>query len=99
MRDLPLACSLDAQSLERRLAEIRALGRDAFLGMTAEGELRFRGAPQTKRRLERVVAAEAECCEFLSFHLREQAGELRLRIEAPEGAEPVATELSATFAG
>ncbi len=99
MRDVPLACSLDAPSLGERLAEIRALGRDALLAAEPEGVLRFRATPETRRRLERIVAAEAECCAFLSLDLREADGELRLAIAAPPGAEPVAAGLVEAFAG
>jgi hypothetical protein len=99
MRDLPLACSLDAQALEGRLAEMRALGRAALLGTGADGTLRFRATPDTRARLERIVAAEAECCAFLGLELDEQDGELRLAVSAPEGAEPVAAGLVSAFAG
>jgi hypothetical protein len=99
MRDLPLACSLDAPALEERLAEMRALGREAVLGVQPDGELRFRATPAVRERLERILAAEAECCAFLRFDLRERDGELRLAIGAPEGAEPVAAGLVETFAG
>jgi hypothetical protein len=99
MRDLPIACSLDAPALERRLADIRAFGRDAFLAAEPGGVLRFRATPETRRRLERIIAAEAECCAFLSLELREQRGELRLTISAPEDAEPVVAGLVEAFAG
>ena len=89
MRDLPLACSLDAPALEERLAEMRALGRDSLIGADEPGVLRF----------ERIVAAEAECCAFLGLDLREQDGELRLVVSAPEGAEDVAAGLVEAFAG
>ena len=90
MRDLPLACSLDAPALEERLAEMRALARDSLIAADSSGVLRFRATPESRARLERIVAAEAECCAFLALDLREHDGELRLTITAPEGAEPVA---------
>ena len=99
MRDLPLACSLDAPALAERLAEMRALGRDALIAAEPESVVRFRATPETRRRLERIVAAEAECCAFLGLDLREQDGELRLTISAPEGAEPVAAGMVEAFAG
>ena len=99
MRDLPLACSLDAPALEQRLAEMRELGRDALLAWEPGGVLRFRATPDTRRRLERIVAAEAECCAFLGLELCEEQGELRLTVSAPEGAEPVASGLVEAFAG
>ena len=99
MRDLPIACSLEADALERRLAEIRAVGRDALLGPGPDGTLRFRATPGTRERLEAIVAAEAECCAFLDLGLHEAGGELLLEISAPADAEPVAAELTRAFTG
>jgi hypothetical protein len=99
MRDLPLACSLDAPALEERLAEMRALGRDSLIGADEPGVLRFRATADSRARLERIVAAEAECCAFLGLDLREQDGELRLTVSAPDGAEEVAAGLVEAFAG
>jgi hypothetical protein len=99
MRDLPLACSLDASALEGRLAEIQALGRDALIAAEPPGILRFRATPATRQRLEQIVAAEAECCPFLSLDLSEHKEELRLTVSAPEGADAVAAELLQAFAG
>ena len=99
MRDLPLACSLDAPALEERLAEMRTLGRDSLIAADEPGVVRFRATPDSRARLERIVAAEAECCAFLGLDLRQQRGELRLTISAPEGAESVAAGLVEAFAG
>ena len=77
--DLPIACSLDAGELPRRLAEIGAIGRDALRAVDPGGVLRFESDPTTRARLEAVVAAESECCPFLALELREEAGELLAR--------------------
>jgi len=99
MRDLPIACTLDGPALAERLAEIRAVGRDAFVAVDGDGTLVFHATPEARRRLERIVAAEAECCPFLRLDLSQTDDELRLTIAAPEGAELVRTELVAAFAG
>ena len=96
MRELPLACSLDAAAMADRLAEMRALGRDALVAAD-DGVLRFRADAETRRRLERIVAAEAECCPFLRLELRDAADGLELAIAAPEGAEPVMAGLVEAF--
>jgi hypothetical protein len=93
-----IACSLSSGELPERLAELRALGRDALLSVSAEGVLRFRADKGTRARLEAIVAAESGCCPFLSFDLREQAGALVLTITAPDGAEPLALDLVNAFA-
>ena len=99
MHDLPLACSLDASALEERFAEIQAVGRTALIAAEPPGILRFRATPGTRERLQQIVAAEAECCPFLSLELSEHKEELRLTVSAPEGADTVAAELVQAFTG
>jgi hypothetical protein len=93
-----IACSLSGADLPERLGELRAIGRDALLSISAEGVLRFRADERTRARLEAVIAAESSCCPFLSFDLRDQAGALLLTIAAPDGAEPLAFDLVNAFA-
>lgn len=95
--DTPIACSLNAEELPRRLAEIRAIGADALVGVDGAGTLRFRNDEATRSRLEAIVTAESECCAFLAFDLRATDDELELRITAPEGAEGIADELAEAF--
>lgn len=97
----PIACSLGASDLGRRLEEIAALGRDHLTGVeTREGArlLRFHLDDDSRRRLTAIVAAESECCPFLDLDLRERDGELVLTIAAPEEGQAVADELAAAFA-
>jgi hypothetical protein len=97
---LPIACSLGADDLKRRLAAIAEIGAESLLGHETEGArhlLRFRSLATTRRRLEEIVAAEAQCCAFLDLKLEERGDELVLSIEAPEGAQAIADELAATF--
>jgi hypothetical protein len=93
-----IACSLSGEDLPQRLAELRALGRDALMSVSAEGVLRFRADERTRARLEAIIAAESSCCPFLSFELREHTGALLLTIAAPDGAEPLAFDLVNAFA-
>jgi hypothetical protein len=96
--DTPIACSLSADELPARLAEMRAIGKDALLGLTPEGALRFRADAKTRVRLDAIVAAESQCCPFLRFDLAEAGAELVLSVAAPEGAEPLARDLVDAFA-
>jgi hypothetical protein len=94
----PIACSLSAGDLTRRLAEMSAIGHAGLVEARMDGShavLRFRAVVQ--ERLARVVAAEAECCPFLDMKLDEDSGVLRLSIEGPAGAEPVLRDLVAAF--
>jgi hypothetical protein len=96
--DTPIACSLSAEELPARLAEIRALGADALVRADGPGALRFRNDDPTRRRLEKIVAAESECCGFLAFELKAVGDEIELRISAPKGAEALADDLAQAFA-
>jgi hypothetical protein len=97
--DTPIACSLSAEELPARLAEIQALGADALLRVDGPGALRFRNDDPTRRRLEKIVAAESECCDFLAFELKAVGDEIELCIiTGPEGAEALADDLAQAFA-
>jgi hypothetical protein len=98
----PISCSLGAGDLRQRLDEIAEVGAASLIGREAEGgthTLRFRPDPATRRRLEEIVAAEADCCSFLDLDLTERDGELILTLAAPEDGQPIANELAAAFAG
>jgi len=99
--DTPIACSLGADDLQRRLGEIAQVGASLINRDTEDGKhtLRFRSDPTTRRRLEEIVAAEAECCSFLDLELVEHEGVLILTLAAPEDGQPVADELAVAFAG
>lgn len=95
-----IACSLSAGDLKQRLAEIAAVGEGSPVGREVNGAthlLRFRSDAATRRRLEKIVAAEAECCAFLNVTLEERNGELTLSVAAPEEGQRVADALAAAF--
>ncbi len=90
--ELPIACSLSAADMGVRAPEMNAIGRAGLIAAEAEGRralLRFRADEDTRRQLDAIVAAEAECCAFLTMRVREESGALILAIDAPAGAEPV----------
>jgi len=85
MTELPLACTLGADALSRREAEIRRLFRDALVDSRLEGSrlaLRFEG--EASGRVEALVAAERQCCSFLKVSV--DPGPV-LVLEAPAGGE------------
>lgn len=84
-------CSLDAQSLDERIAlfrrEILPLARESRA--LAHGRAwEFVDTPSARTRLERFVALERECCrDAVSFHLEEDAARGCLRLEL-RGLDP-----------
>jgi hypothetical protein len=99
----PIACSLGAADLSARLDAMAELGRAALLGVRREpstrATLRFATGAGVRERVERIVAAESQCCAFLTMTVSDEPGALVLRIEAPDGAEPVLEELLDAFRG
>jgi hypothetical protein len=102
MSELPIACSLGAGDLSDRLREMAELGRAALLDVHHEprrAELRFATGAGVRDRVERIVAAESECCAFLAMSVADEPDVVVLRIEAPDSAEPVLQDLVDAFRG
>jgi hypothetical protein len=98
--DLPIACSLIATDLTERLAQMAALGRDALVDADvteSRAMLRFAAGAGVRERLAAIVAAESECCAFLTMGVHDEPDVVVLTIDAPEGAEPVLHELADAF--
>jgi AcrR family transcriptional regulator len=98
----PASCSLGAGALEERLAAIAAIGADSLISHHAEDDrhlLCFRADTATRRRLDEIVAAEAECCSSLELSLDQEGDELVLSIAAPRQAQALADGLAAAFSG
>lgn len=100
MDGTPVACSLNADDLKRRVAEIETLGDDSLLfhryGSTTH-LLVFDGDARTQQCLEAILAAERECCPFLELELKREDDRLVLSIAAPAEAAAVAAALASQF--
>jgi len=94
----PLACTLGADDLKSRFAEIGALAGRALLGHEQVGRrLQLSCATEAAADLERLVAQEQDCCAFLQFELRREADAIHLAITAPIEAGEFAPLLYAHF--
>lgn len=96
----PIACTLTADELPGRVAEARAIGAASLMSVdqgVAAWTLRFRADPETRRRLEALIAAESRCCAFLTFELRDEPEGLALTVGGPEEAQPVLADLVRAF--
>ena len=100
--DQPIACTLTAAEMPKRLADIRAIG-DAYLrAVSADAStavLRFSAKPDARERLKAIVVAESRCCAFLEFDLEDKPAETVLTIRAPNGGEEVVHQLVEAFGG
>lgn len=100
----PIACSLSAAEMPKRLAEMRALGADALQTIDRSettARLSFRASDETRGRLAAIVAAESHCCAFLDFDLRDADAEtivLTITSPADDAARLMRDELAGAFA-
>lgn len=92
MKELPIACTLGAEARRGREAFIARLWLDALIAgeRTRDGvRLRLRDDPGVETRARELIAAEQNCCAFLSFELERADHELVLQISGPPDARPI----------
>lgn len=90
----PIACTLDAGSLEGRVGEWRALLAHAVRRDAVDAGLRITlDASTPLEELVRLVAAEQTCCRFFAFAITFDERGVALEVRAPEDALPVVHEL------
>lgn len=95
---MTISCTLDAAALQRRLAHSSLVAAGALRSrrpIAGGTRLTFTDSPATRRTLADLLAAEAECCAFLTMQLTRSGGELRLDVTGPEAAQPIIEELFA----
>jgi MerR family copper efflux transcriptional regulator len=95
---LPIACSLDRDAFRERGAVIAQLGRDGLLRaeLTA-GHARLEFRETVGDRLGDLVAAEQQCCAFLTFRVAQGEHVVVLEIEGPEDAAPILADFVDAF--
>jgi hypothetical protein len=89
MRELPIACTLDAAAMGERGARWQALGERALVGRERrEGgaTLRFADSDGVDAEVRELVGLEGECCPFLDMRVGTRDGEVVLTIDGPEEA-------------
>ncbi len=59
--------------------------------------LTFEAKPGVRKRLAAIVAAESQCCAFLTMTLTDTPDAITLAIKAPDDAAPVLAELLTSF--
>jgi hypothetical protein len=95
---VPIVCTLPPAELNGRQADIALIAQNALLWrrpIEHGALLRFTADADTERQLREIVAAEAECCAFLSMDLRYADDALELEVTGPDVARPIIEELFA----
>jgi len=89
---IPVACRLSAPELRAREASLLARFRSAVIRTEELQEgytFRLPGEGESIRLVAELIAAERECCPFLTFELSAEPnrGPLRLRVSGPGGTK------------
>lgn len=96
---LRIACTLEADDFNERIAGIRDLARRSLRRSERESlTLRLTYDRDALHEVEEFVAREADCCAFLNFDLWHDAAGVHLAITAPVSAAEAADELFGHFA-
>ena len=88
----PLTCRLDRGSGAARLAEWSRLVADGLVAEARDDGVIttvWRNDGDVPARLRALIAAEADCCPFLTFSLEEIEEGIRVRMIFPPDAEPL----------
>ena len=94
----PIACSLAPSDIRARRATIDGIARESLRSREPiEGGARLIFAPDTatENALRDLIAAEAECCPFLTMDLARGTDAVMLEVTGPEDAQPIIAELFA----
>ena len=91
---VPVACSLSSGALAQRHAEWAALrtARIAEHRTATTLTTTWRRDDRAQREIERLVAAEHECCPFFGFELTFRDDAVTLVTAFPEGLSPASWE-------
>jgi MerR family transcriptional regulator, copper efflux regulator len=87
------ACSLDEARYAERVASWRELCGDADPDYLPDGGVKVRFPAERSGRVLELVAAEHQCCPFVTFYLTLTSGYIELEAYFPQGTEPLLTEL------
>jgi MerR family transcriptional regulator, copper efflux regulator len=83
---VPIACSLDGDGQQARLAEWRGLFAQATVREPVTGGVRFTLPAARAGRAAELAAAEQRCCPFFRFALVFDGSDVHLTVQAPADA-------------
>jgi hypothetical protein len=94
--DLPILCTLTGEELQERRRTILSFIRELATGidsLTDGFAYSFKSDSETLREIARLVDLERRCCQFLTFKIVVEPGEmLRLEVTGPPEARGVITD-------
>lgn len=100
--ELPVACTLgrsDGPARLQRWQHLRQMAAPTTRHANGELEVRYSPGKHVLAELQDLVAAERECCAFVTWAVSEDQGQPVLRVTAPRDSpqdiEPIAALLAA----
>lgn len=97
---LPVACVLDRGDGEARMARWQRLAEHGAPSACRSGhelEVRYQAGPGVRAELEALVAAEAECCSFVTWTVVQDGDEAVLQVVADERRPDDVAPIAALF--
>ncbi len=92
----PIACSLTASAVGDREQEWRELLSRALISRTRTSNgvrVGLQPLPGVCDELDRLIAAETDCCPFITMSIETTAASLALTVTAPPLAAPIIEQL------
>lgn len=99
--DLPVACTLGLEDGAERMRRWKQLGERAVPTARRSGrelEVRFQAGPGVREELETLVAAEAQCCAFVTWTVLLGGEQSVLRVTPPEDRPGDIESIASAFA-
>lgn len=97
---LPLACTLgpdDGPARFRRWQRLHATAGPVLRLAEGELEVTYRADPGVRGELERLAAAERDCCSFVAWSVGESGAGAVLHVTAPPGQPDAIAPIRALF--
>jgi hypothetical protein len=85
-REQHLACTLSGPELVGRIQEWASVASHAKSRHVEEGRVvsAYPSDPQLLERMQKLIAAESECCPFLHFDIQQKAEEMIVELRVPK---------------
>ena len=90
-----VSCDLPAEELGDRIGAWKDLGRAALGRTVGDGRIvtRYPNTAELRARLDHLIEAEARCCPFLVFEVREPDDVLEVELRYPTEFGTVVSEV------
>jgi hypothetical protein len=97
---LPVACTLDARDGARRMRQWEALSLKGRPSVRRDGHhlvVAYRAEPGVREELEALVAAERQCCSFVTWDVSHDADRVFVHVAADPARPDDVISIAALF--